>query len=161
MQMALSCDTVSLPLRGCGFLHANIMWIYVQIAGNPCPQPATASTGYVIRACDQEYCPNETEFAHPSAMGISMAQGKFPGTATNRTDDAPSPAPVQTPRKESDEAIATQRIRNAAALVRAQQKVARERRNPARQPQGCSTLSSWTGESEMQHADANRRRVAA
>ena len=28
-------------------------------------------------------------------------------------------------------------------------------------PQGCSTLSSWTGESEMQHADANRRRVAA
>jgi hypothetical protein len=27
--------------------------------------------------------------------------------------------------------------------------------------QGCSTLLSWTGESEMQHADANRRRVAA
>jgi hypothetical protein len=27
--------------------------------------------------------------------------------------------------------------------------------------QGCSTLSSWTGESEMQQADANRRRVAA
>jgi hypothetical protein len=27
--------------------------------------------------------------------------------------------------------------------------------------QGCSTLSSWTGESEMQHADANCRRVAA
>ena len=28
-------------------------------------------------------------------------------------------------------------------------------------PQGCSTLSSWTGEFEMQHADANHRRVAA
>ena len=27
--------------------------------------------------------------------------------------------------------------------------------------QGCSTLSSWVGESEMPHADANRRRVAA
>ena len=42
--------------------------------------------------------------------------------------------PIQTPRKESDVAIATQRMRNAAALVRAQQKVARERRNPVRQP---------------------------
>jgi hypothetical protein len=27
--------------------------------------------------------------------------------------------------------------------------------------QGCATLSSWTGESEMPHADVNRRRVAA
>ena len=39
---------------------------------------------------------------------------------------------IQTPRKESDVAITTQRIRNAAALVRVQQKVARERLNPVR-----------------------------
>ena len=40
----------------------------------------------------------------------------------------------QTPRKESDVAIETQRMRNAAAFMRTQQKVARERRNPVRRP---------------------------
>ena len=101
------------------------------------PQPATASTGYVIRACDQEYCPNETEFASSIRLQWELAwrMGNFREQQQNRTDDAPSPAPtVQKPRKELDEAIATQRMRNAAALVRTQQKVARERRNPARQP---------------------------
>ena len=50
------------------------------------------------------------------------------------THVAQSFEPIQTPRKESDVAIATQRIRNAAALVRVQQKVARERLNPVRRP---------------------------
>ena len=49
------------------------------------------------------------------------------------THVAQSFEPTQTPRKEFDVASATQRIRNAAALVRMQQKVARERLNSVRQ----------------------------
>ena len=48
------------------------------------------------------------------------------------THVAQSFEPIQTPRKKSDVAIETQRARNAAALVRAQQKVARDRQNPVR-----------------------------
>ena len=40
----------------------------------------------------------------------------------------------QSLRKESDVAIETQRMRNAAAFMRTQQKVARERRKPVQRP---------------------------
>ena len=61
--------------------------------------------------------------------------GNQPGHQQDSTRVAQCIEPIQTPRKESDVAIATQRMRNAAALMRAQQKVARERRNPVRQSQ--------------------------
>ena len=61
--------------------------------------------------------------------------GNFQKHQQDRTDDAPSSVPtVQTPRKESDVAIETQRTRNAAAFMRMQQKVARERRTPVQRP---------------------------
>ena len=50
------------------------------------------------------------------------------------THVAQSFEPIQTPRKESEVAIATQRMRNAAAFIRTQQKVARERRRPVQRP---------------------------
>ena len=50
------------------------------------------------------------------------------------THVAQSFEPIQAPRKKSDVASATQRMRNAAALLRVQQKVARERLNPVRRP---------------------------
>ena len=53
----------------------------------------------------------------------------------DRAHAAPSYAPTsQAPRRESDVAIETQRMRNAAAVMRAQQKVARERLRSVRQP---------------------------
>ena len=68
--------------------------------------------------------------------------GNFQGHQEGLTDDAPSSVPpLKTPRKESDIASATQRIRNAAALVRAQQKVARERLNPVQRPKVDMMLS--------------------
>ncbi len=54
----------------------------------------------------------------------------------DRADCAPfSASNPQTHRQEFESAIATQRMRNAAALVRTQQKVARDRLRPVRQPQ--------------------------
>ena len=52
--MALSCDTVAPQLRGCGFLHANIMRIDVQV------KSVHDSDIYALRyrVGDQEYCPN-------------------------------------------------------------------------------------------------------
>lgn len=66
---------------------------------------------------------------------VERCMGNFQEHQQDCTGDAPSSVPtVQTPRRESDVASTTQRIRNAAALVRAQQKVARERLRPVRQP---------------------------
>ena len=60
--------------------------------------------------------------------------GNRPGPPAGQHHVAQSFEPKQTPRKESEVAIATQRMRNAAAFMRTQQKVARERRSPVQRP---------------------------
>jgi hypothetical protein len=46
----------------------------------------------------------------------------------------PSALPLRVPRDEAALAMMTQRVRNVAAVARAQQKALRERRKPVRQP---------------------------
>jgi hypothetical protein len=64
-----------------------------------------------------------------------MAQAmKGPVPSEFTGGETPAPPPAQPSRAEFDARLEAQRARNASAIVRAQQKVARERRMPVRHP---------------------------
>jgi hypothetical protein len=59
-------------------------------------------------------------------------KGRTPDDPTGPEISSKSPVPVSW--GESDPQLSAQRMRNASAVVRAQQKVARDRRKPVRHP---------------------------
>jgi hypothetical protein len=61
-------------------------------------------------------------------------QGRSPDGLTVIKLKVGSPPSVQTHRAAFEEQALAQRIRNSSAVVRAQQKIARERRKPGPQP---------------------------
>ena len=66
-------------------------------------------------------------------MGNST-QGRIPDDLTAIKPEVSDSSTIQTHRAAFEEQALAQRMRNASAIVRAQQKVARERRNTVRQP---------------------------
>jgi hypothetical protein len=61
-------------------------------------------------------------------------QGRTPDDRTAIKPEVASSPAVQTHRAAFEEQVLAQRIRNASAVVRAHQKVARARQSPVRQP---------------------------
>jgi hypothetical protein len=64
----------------------------------------------------------------------NSTQGRIPDDLTAIKPEIADSATIQTHRAAFEEQALAQRTRNASAIVRAQQKVARERRNSVRQP---------------------------
>jgi hypothetical protein len=82
-------------------------------------------------------CSGKLGFADSRCLQCRIAwpMADFHEDEPDPTDrNSPAAPNLRAPRKEPDAAIATQRIRNAAAVMRAQQRVLRERQKPVRRP---------------------------